>query len=672
MSIVAVTTVSENPRPADVLLSDGALAIVRPVRPDDGPALYELHDRVADDTVWLRFFSVSRQAGRQYLDKVLSSTDTIALVAEVDGRIAALATAEPTGTDLCEVAFLVADEHRGRGLGTLLLEHLVADARDRGVAMLEARVLRANHRMLEVFEDAGFHMDRHVDGGEEVLRMRTAVTYEIQAAADRREFAAERKSLAPLLAPRGVVVYGARRDGTGIGGTVIAAITGGGYRGSLVVVHPSCPSIRGLSVYRSASEAGVALDLAVIAVPAEGVIAAMEDAAAAGVRAAVVISSGFGEMGERGATLQQDLLTTARRHGIRLVGPNGLGMISNDPRVRLHATFGGLVPASGGVAMASQSGGVGIALMDLLAKAGVGLRYFVSLGNKADVSGNDLLAAWYDDDDVTCAALYLESFGNARKFARFARTFSERKPLVAVVGGRSVGGRRAGSSHTAAAASPAAGVRALFAQAGVIACQDAEELADTTVLLTRAPLPAGNRVAIVSNAGGMGVLAADLAADEQLEVVEFSPGLREQVGQLVNQTTGTANPVDAGAGAEPEQIAGIADAVVRSGEVDAVVAVLVATGTNDLGAAADALATVHRSHPDTPMIVVPLGGPAVGASDIPAFGSSAGAIGALGRVARYAGWRRIERQEPEPSDPAQVRRTRSEARSMLAVGTSDG
>lgn len=668
-----MTTESEIGLPsADVLMSDGGLAVVRRVRPEDGPDLYELHDRVSDDSVWLRFFSVSRQAGRQYVDKLLGSQDTIALVAEVDGRVAALATAEPIEAEICEVAFLVADDQRGRGLGTLLLEHLAADAKDRGFAVLEARVLRANHRMLQVFADAGFELDRRFDGGEEVLRMPTVVTPVIQAAADEREFASERRSLEPLLAPQGVVVYGSRRDGSGIGGAVISAITSGGFTGSLVVVHPASPVVAGLPAHTRAVDAGVAVDLAVIAVPAEGVLAALEDAAAAGVRAAVIISSGFQEMGRRGADLQHELVLMARRRGIRLVGPNGLGLICNDPDIRLHATFGGLVPASGGVAMASQSGGVGIALMDLLSKAGVGLRYFVSLGNKADVSGNDLLAAWYDDERVACAALYLESFGNARKFARFARRFSERKPLVAVAGGRSVGGRRAGSSHTAAAASPAAGVRALFAQAGVISCKDAEELADTTVLLTRAALPAGNRVAIISNAGGMGVLAADIASDEQLEVVELSPGLQQHIGQLVNQTTGTANPIDTGAGAEADQVADIADVVMRSGEVDAVVAVLVATGTNDLDATAEALAAVQQRHPLRPLLVVPLGAGEIERSDVAVFRSSAGAIGALGRVARYTAWRRIQRQDPELTDPAIVRRTRAAARRLLESGTDTG
>ncbi|GAA3811684.1 GNAT family N-acetyltransferase [Nocardioides panacisoli] len=665
-------TLSDPTRAADVLMSDGAVAVVRAVREDDAAALHALHDRVSDDSLWLRFFSVSRVAAHRYVDKVLTTPDTIALLAEVDGSVAAVATAEPVGPDVCEVAFLVADEHRGRGLGTLLLEHLAADARDRGVTEFEARVLRSNHRMLRVFTDAGFELHARNDGGEEVLRMRTVVTPALQAVADHREFAAEQRSLAPMFAPRGVVVYGARRDGTGIGAAVVSAIRAGHYEGSFAVVHPKSSSVLGVPASASAADAPGPLDLAVIAVPAAAVAAALEDAQRAGVRAAVVISSGFGEMGERGAVLQRDLVVFARRHGIRLVGPNGLGLISNTPEVSLHATFGGRVPAAGGLAVASQSGGVGIALMDLIAAAGVGLRYFVSLGNKADVSGNDLLAAWYADDGVTCGALYLESFGNARKFARFARAFSERKPLVAVVGGRSAGGKRAGSSHTAAAASPAAGVRALFAQAGVIACHDAEELADTTLLLTREPLPAGSRLGVISNAGGLGVLAADIAADEQLDVVEFSPALRARLSGLVNQTNGTANPVDAGAGAEAAQVAAIADTTLASGEVDAVIAVVVAIGTNDLDATLAALAEVRRSHPDRLVVAVPLGETEPAPEDITVFRSAAAALSALGRVTRYAAWRRVDAHDPEPTDPAAARAARMTARGLLQVSTTQG
>ena len=275
------------------------------------------------------------------------------------------------------------------------------------------------------------------------------------------------------------------------------------------------------------------------------------DAVAAGVRAAVIVSSGFGELGAEGARAQHDIAALARAHDIRVVGPNCLGLLCNHPDIRLNATFHDAVPPTGGLAVASQSGGVGIVLMDLARELELGVHTFVSLGNKADVSSNDLLAAWYADPEVTAAALYLESFGNAAKFARFARRFAERKPLLAVVGGRSAGGSRAGASHTAAAASPGVGVDALFAQAGVIGCRDAEDLARTAKLLAEQPLPSGRRLAILSNAGGIGVLAADAAAAEGLDVLEFSPDLQGRLAALVHGTSGTTNPVDAGAGVSP-------------------------------------------------------------------------------------------------------------------------
>jgi len=659
---------------ADVLLSDGGLAVVRTLRPDDAEAVHALHEGVSDEALWMRFFSVARGAAHHYVDHVLTSPETLALVAEVDGSIVALATAEPIAEHVCEVAFLVDDSHRGQGLGTLLLEHLAAEARDKGFGQFEARVLPANAHMLNVFTDAGFHIDRSRDGDDVLLRVDTAVTPEVQAAADRREFAAESHSLTPLLAPSGVVLYGARRDGSGIGSAVLSAIQQGGYGGTLAVVHPATPELPGVQVRATARDVTGPVDLAVIAVPAEAAVAALEDAASAGIHAVVVISSGFGEMGAEGAALQHQLAIAGRRHGIRMVGPNCLGMVCNDAEIRLNATFGGPVPPPGGLAIASQSGGVGIALMDLVATAGIGVRYFVSLGNKADVSGNDLLAAWLDDPDVTCGALYLESFGNARKFARFARAFSERKPLVAVVGGRSAGGRRAGASHTAAAASPAAGVEALFAQAGVIACNDAEELAETALLLTREPLPRGPRVALLSNAGGLGVLAADVAEDTGLQVVEFSADLQQRLGGLVNQTLGTANPVDAGAGAGPDQIAELATAVLASGEADALVAVLVTTGLQPDGASASAraLADVRRAHPGVPLLVVPLGGAASDHGDVTVFRSSAAALGALGRAVRYSAWRGTRPGDVEATDALTAYEARATALRLLDAASDDG
>ncbi|GAA3518178.1 bifunctional acetate--CoA ligase family protein/GNAT family N-acetyltransferase [Nocardioides daeguensis] len=657
---------------AEVLLRDGGLAEIRPLERRDGPGLHTLHESASADALRLRFFSSGRRAARMYVDRVLDSTETIALVALIGDRLVALATAEPVDETTCEVAFLVADELAGHGLGTLLLEHLAAQARDRGVRRFTALVLAENHRMLDVFAAAGFAVTRASAHGECELAMDTAVTPSVQEAADLREFASEARSLAPVLAPRSVAIYGARRDGTGIGAAVLAAVRRDGFGGDVVVIHPRADEVGGVPARGSLAE-GPPVDLAVIAVPVAGVLDALEDAAAGGARGAVVISSGFGEMGADGARRQRELGRFARRHGIRVIGPNCLGVLDNAPDVRLNATFGFRAPATGSLAVASQSGGVGIALMDLLNQAGVGVRTFVSLGNKVDVSGNDLLAAWYDDPEVTCAALYLESFGNARKFARFARRFSLRKPIVAVVGGRSDGGRRAGASHTAAAATPAVGVRALLAHAGVIACQDAEEVADTVTVLTHEPLPAGHRVAVLSNAGGLGVLAADAAEDAGLEVAAFSAGLQAEVGALVAQTTGAANPVDAGAGADAERVAAIAATVLRSAEVDALLVVLVATDTNDIDGALAALAGVRRQCPDRPLLVV-----ALGAEDdatpagVTTMRSAAAAVAALGRASTYAAWRRTPAEPAPVSDPVRARAARSDARDLLSQAGADG
>lgn len=665
-----------SPRPvaasADVLLAHGAVVTIRPVAPEDGPILDDLHQRVSQESLWLRFFSAGQSPAHAYVEHVLSSPATIALVACSGDRAIGLATAEPVDDLTAEVAFLVDDDLRGQGLGTLLLEHLAAAARDAGFLRFTALVLSENHRMLDVFADAGFDVARQREGGECDVQMDITVTAAAQAAADRREFAAEAHSLRPLLAPRSVAVYGVRRDGSGLGAAVLAAIGRGGFTGSVVVVHPTAATVHGRPARPSLADAEPC-DLAVIAVPAERALDALRDAATHGVRAAVVIASGFGEMGAAGARLQSELGALARRHGVRLVGPNCLGLLCNDPALRLNATFGLKVPPPGGLAVASQSGGVGIALMELLREADVGVRSFVSLGNKVDVSGNDLLAAWYDDPEVTCGALYLESFGNARKFARFARAFSERKPLVAVVGGRSSGGRRAGQSHTAAAASPAAGVRALFAQAGVIGCDDAESLAETVTVLTREPLPDGRRVAVVSNAGGLGILAADAADEAGLAVVELSPALQARLRTLVDNSVGATNPVDVGAGADAGQLSAVVDDVLRSGEVDAAVVVLVATDTNDIEGALVSLAEARSRHRDRPLVVVTIGADAPDPTlGLTVLGSAKAAAGALGRVARHAEWRRTPVRADLSPDAGRAREARADARSLLASGTVQG
>ncbi len=657
---------------ADVVLADGSLAVLRLLRPEDGPALHDLHEGVSDESIRLRFFGPSRHGAHTYVDHVLNDPSTLSLVAETRGRLIGLATAEPVDASTSEVAFLVADDARGLGVGTLLIEHLAEASLLRGVTHFEADVLAENQRMLRVFNDAGFQMSRRPDGATVVVALTTGVSAETLALADAREFSAESRSLGPLLRPTSVVVVGVRSDGTGIGATVLRSIVANGFQGRVAAVHPRASQLCGVKAYRSVLDVPEPVDLVVLCVPAKAAPGVLDDAAAAGAQAVIVVSSGFSELGEEGRALQRSLAVATRGHGIRMVGPNCLGLLCNAPDVRLNATFNEAVPPAGGLAVASQSGGVGIVLMDLARELGLGVHTFVSLGNKADVSSNDLLAAWFDDPRITAAALYLESFGNAAKFARFARRFAMRKPLLAVVGGRSAGGSRAGASHTAAAATPAVGVDALFAQAGVIACTDAEDLARTALLLAEQPLPAGRRLAVVSNAGGIGVLAADAAAEAGLEIPEFSPALQARLAGLVNGTTGTSNPVDAGADVPPTEFAAMVDAVLASGEADAVLVIPVATGVTDGRGTLAELIRVRADHPDLPVVAVPLGGLPVIPSDPPltTYRSSASAVRALGRAARYAEWRAVPRGPVAVTGPHELVARRQVTREL--VGETGG
>ncbi len=664
-------------RDADVLLTDGTVAVVRSVLLDDHQGLAALHEGVSVTSLRMRFFTVRREAGRNYVEHLFDPDQpTIAsLVVTVRGRIVALGTAEPVSPDTAEVAFLVDEKMHGHGLGSLLLEHLAAVCRDRGIRRFVAEVLTENRAMLGVFLDAGFEISRTTDAGTTSVELGIAASARAVAAADVREGRSETRSLAPLLYPRSVAVTGVRRDGTGIGAAVLGSIRAGGYTGSLHVVHPGGAVVAGVASSTRFVDLPETVDLAIVAVPAQRVLDALGDAAAAGVPTAVVISSGFEEMGAEGAEMQRAMLDLARAHSMRLVGPNCLGVMSNDPEIRLNATFSQTVPPPGGLAIASQSGGVGIALIDIARDLGLGVGSFVSLGNKADVSGNDLLAAWLEDPRVTAAALYLESFGNAPKFARVARHFAERKPLLAVVGGRSSGGQRAGASHTAAAAASGVGVDALFAQAGVIGCHSAEELAETALLLAHQPLPTGSRLAVVSNAGGLGVLAADEADQSGLVVPELSAGLRDILAAHVLGTTGTSNPVDAGAGASAEDVGAITRALLGSDEVDAVLVVLVSTSVGDPGPLVDALTACRRTHPDKPLLLVPMGGLDPRPVDLPGitrFRSVSTAIHALARVARYAAWLRVPRESTEPADEDRSGAARLVGTRLLAEGARGG
>lgn len=681
-----VTEVRKQPDPGpalDVLLADGRVATIRPVAPADYAGIVGLHDRSSDENVRLRFFSLNRTAAHTYAERLCqapAANGRIALAAWVDGEVVAVASAEPTEPGTAEVSFLVADSAHGHGLGTLLLEHLAAAARDRQIGRFTAEVLTDNFAMLRVLADAGFDLDRQVDLGVITLRMDTAATARAVAAADARESRAEARSLAPLLSPRSVAVVGVRRDGDGVGRAVVDAIRDGGFTGEVYAVHPAADrlagrELAGIPAYSSLTAIGKPVDLVVVAVPAVRVLDVIRDATAAGARAAAVLSSGFGELGPEGADLQRRIVTLARRHSLRLVGPNCLGVIANDPAVRLNATFTGQLPPPGRLAVASQSGGVGIAIIDLARESGLGIGSFVSLGNKADVSGNDLLAAWLEDDRVGAAALYLESFGNARKFARIARRFAERKPLLAIVGGRSDGGARAGASHTAAAATPGVGVDALFAQAGVIGCPGLTALTDTARLLADQSLPAGPRLAVVGNAGGLGVLAADAAAAAGVVVPRLSGSLRERLARIAAGAAAVDNPIDLGAAANGVSLRDATTALLESDEVDAVLLVIAGTTAADPGSCLPDLATRSSAARTKPLLLVAVGEVAV---PVPAeaawtrFRSVEDATGALARVTAYAAWRSAPPGAPAPDRPGVAAAARRLATHALTEADQSG
>ncbi|HWU32751.1 MAG TPA: GNAT family N-acetyltransferase [Marmoricola sp.] len=654
---------------ADALLSDGTIITIRPLRADDAESLTALNEGLATESLRYRFFGVNRAAAHQYAQHLLASPEVPSLVAEHAGELIGIASAEPLTSRTYEVAFIVADRWHGLGAGSLLLEHLAALARDRGIDKFIADVLLENRPMLEVFARAGFRSIQSTEQGVTHLELETGASPDYLRAADAREFASERSSLRGLLHPRSIAVYGARHDGSGIGATVLHSITDGGFSGPVYVVHPKGGSFPAATAVRSLAEADHEVDLALIALPAGLVLAALQDVANAHTGVAVLISSGFAEMGKEGARLQQDILDFARTHDIRLVGPNCLGVAISDGVVHLDATFGPAMPAAGKLAIASQSGGVGIALMDQARSLGLGVGAFVSLGNKCDVSGNDLLAAWLEDDTVDAAALYLESFGNAAKFARIARRFSQRKPLLAVVGGQSTSGHRAGASHTAAAATPSAGVNALFRQSGVIQCADEDELATTALLMTQQPLPQGPRLAILSNAGGMGCLAADNAERLGLEVPELSVNASDAISQRVRGTIGVGNPVDAGAGIDADDFGAIAQRCLASEEVDALLVVIVSTALNDGSTLASELANLGSIAPFKPVVLVPMGGLQALKLEIPGVTiqpTIRSATQAIASAAAYAHWR--SRQE-EAFETADIHRA-THTRALVAAFTS--
>jgi acyl-CoA synthetase (NDP forming)/GNAT superfamily N-acetyltransferase len=628
----------------DARAADGSYVRIRPVVPGDREALYALHERASERSRTQRFFSVGADPGHRFVDRLLGpvGVDWGALLVEHREETVALGVFVPTAPEEAEVAFLVADDHQGKGLGTLLLEHLASVARARGILRFRADVLSTNRDMLTVFADSGFAERAALSGPVTGILMDTDLGAEALARQAERERQATARSLDPLLTPRQVAVVGCGRT-EGPGYDVLRNLIDDGYTGRIYPVNPRADVICSLRAFPSVSAIGEPVDLAVIAVPAAVLRDAIVDCAAAGVRAAVILTAGLAEVGDAGRTLQRELVAIARRHGMRLVGPNCLGIVNTAPEIRLNATFGIAAPPAGGLCLASQSGAVGIAVLDGAGRQGPGIAEFVSLGNKADLSGNDLLLHWWRDPRAEVIGLYLESFGNPRRFVRIARLVATDKPVLIVKGGLSVGGARAGASHTAAAATPQRVLDAVVASSGVIRLDSLPEMLDVARVLAGRPLPRGNRLAVIGNAGGGGILAADAAAAAGLEVPELTPSTVEKILARAPRAS-AVNPIDLGATATALTLEESVRVVAASGEVDMIVAVVAATRSNDIAAAVRAVEAAAADHPEVPLVAVALGAAerlaAPADSRLPVFDFPEPAVAALGHVARYAAWRR--------------------------------
>ena len=652
MTAVAPATPAADLAGWDALLADGGVVRIRPITPDDATALRALHDAASDRSIYLRYFSLNRRAGERYVDHLLGAgddSDRLGLVAEVHGAAVGMATCERlAATADGEVAFLVADSHQRRGVGTLLLEHLAALARHHGIRRFVADTLTDNARMLAVFADAGFPVTRAAEQDVTRLTISLAPTQQAQHAVDARERAADVRSLRHVLEPRSVAVVGASdRPGT-VGWALLRSVLAGGFPGPVHPVNKNHDLVGGLRAYPSVAALPEPVDLAVIAVPTADVAGVVADCGIRGVPAAVVVTAGFGEVGPDGARAEQELLRLARSLGIRIIGPNCLGVACTDPEIRLNATFSATPPAPGPIGVASQSGALGIALLHETARRGLGVSGFVSLGNKLDVSGNDLLLYWEDDPRTRVIALYLESLGNPRKFARHAARVGRRKPVVALKAGRTAAGSRAGASHTAAAATPDVIVSALLRQAGVIHVRTTAELLDAAQLLGVQPVPAGSRLGVIGNSGGPGILAADTAEDCGLAVPELSAATQAALRDAAPRLAGAGNPVDLGAAAGPEAFERAVRVLLGSGEVDAVVVIYAAPQVSEPSEVAAAVRRAAATAPGHTVAVALLGTDGLGAltdpevplPQLPRYGFPESAVRAIGHAARHGGWLR--------------------------------
>lgn len=663
----------------DVVLRDGSTVRIRAMSSADEPALVALLQSLSEESRWLRFnssASSSALAAEAHREANLDQTFGLLALSGVEERVVGHAFYAALNEQRAEVAFTIANDFQGRGLGTILLGQLADVAAENGIQLFEAEVLAANHAMLHVFRESGFPIEVNATAGELHVVFPTSFTSEAIERFERRESIAAANALKLFFEPRAVAVIGASRQRGSLGGEIFHNMLSYGFQGPVYPVNPSAEVIQCVPAYPSVETIPGPVDLAIVVVPAHHVIEVAAACGRKGVKALVVISAGFSETGTDGQDRQAELLRVCRNAGMRLIGPNCMGIINTDPAVLLDGTFAPGVPPAGRVGFSSQSGALGLAIIEYANSLGLGISTFVSVGNKADISGNDLLRYWESDENTDVILLYLESFGNPKKFSQIARRVGRKKPIVVVKSGRSAAGARATTSHTGAliAASDVT-VDALFRQAGIIRTDTLAELFDVASLLASQPLPRGRGVGIITNAGGPGILCADACEARGLEVSVLSKSNQAKLRAFLTPGSSVGNPVDMIASAPAEHYRKAIEVVAADENIDALIAIftppLVTRAEDVAEAIVDAMRHIDKSKPVLTVFLSAKGAPKelqAGEIHIPSYSFPETAAIALARVARYGQWR----ERAETSVPRFDDIERDEAAAVVAAALTRG
>jgi acetate---CoA ligase (ADP-forming) len=665
----------------DVVLRDGSTLHIRPATAGDFELVEDYVIGLSEETRRLRFWTpsidVTEHARRTVDVDFVNHLTLIATIGAGEERMVGGAQYfRVDGSARAEMSVSIADELQGHGLGSILVGHLAQAAREHGITTFLAEVLPENHRMIEVFRNSGFIVTIHAKPGVVEVEFPTTITATTIEQFDERERLAAANAVRQFLEAKSVAVIGASRDPGSIGGRLLRNLLIGPFTGVVYPVNATAPVVQGVTAFPSILDVPGDVELAIVAVKSPYVLDVVDQCGRKGVRSLVVISSGFGEIGKDGLGLQQQLVRLCRDHGMRLIGPNCMGIVNTDPDVRLNATFATTPPAEGRVAFMSQSGALGLAVMAYAANLGIGLSSFVSVGNKADISANDFLCYWDEDERTEVLLLYMESFGNPRRFGRLARRIGRNKPIIAVKSGRRTAGLRATGSHTGALlAANDATVDAVFHQHGVIRTDTLEEMFDVASLLVHQPVPKGNNVAIITNAGGLGIQCVDACEAWGLTVPVLAPETVTELRAFLPPEASTANPVDMIASAKPEHFSHTIQTVAHDPGVDALIVIYIPPLEQDAPAIAQAMIQsigsldrripVLTSYLSSRGIPAELRSPELG---IPTYAFPEQAAIALAHAARYGAWRR----KPEGHVPELTGIREDEAHAVVAGALERG